>query len=63
MVGIFLMSMLYEGLKVFREYLLQRSLQFQGVALGGVRGIAGSSTASSNNGLRVPLAGEGDSII
>uniref|UniRef100_A0A915I614 Copper transport protein n=1 Tax=Romanomermis culicivorax TaxID=13658 RepID=A0A915I614_ROMCU len=35
MVGIFLMSMLYEGLIVFREYLLQRSLQFQGVALGG----------------------------
>lgn len=52
MVGIFLASMLYEGLKVFREFLLQRTLVCE-------RSHNGTSQHhSANNGLRVPLATE-----
>jgi len=78
MIGIFLMSMLYEGLKVFREYLLQKSVQLTGVELntsnGGANGSAQTASGAggggngtglgngSNQALRIPLAGEADSV-
>lgn len=69
MIGIFLMSVLYEGLKVFREYLLQRSVQMTGMDLSNANGIANSAGGNATNltghgssqALRMPLAGEGDS--
>lgn len=57
MIGIFLLAMLYEGLKVLREYLLHRSMHFDET---GISRQSGSS--ASSNGLRVPLAAEGDSV-
>lgn len=71
MIGIFLMSMLYEGLKVFREYLLQKSVQMNGIDLNSSSNAASGSNANASaatlgNGmsqaLRTPLAGENDSI-
>jgi len=57
MIGIFLLAMLYEGLKVLREYLLHRSMRLDE---SGMSRQSGSS--ASSNGLRVPLAGEADSV-
>jgi len=54
MIGIFLASLLYEGLKVFREYLLQRTLVSERAAAANHL----SARDRSNNGLRVPLANE-----
>jgi len=47
MIGIFLMAMLYEGLKVLREYLLQRTLK---------HGPSHHHSFDNSTGLRVPLA-------
>jgi len=64
MIGIFLAAMLYEGLKVFREYLLQHTLACEKneLAASRIQSAARLYSANNSNGLREPLASEnGDS--
>jgi len=59
MIGIFLTATLYEGLKVFREFLLQRTLVCERI---NVRATTNQYSGTYSNGLRVPLATDnGDS--
>jgi len=53
MIGIFLMAMLYEGLKVLREYLLQRTLIHE-------PSHPHHHRLDNGNGLRTPLGGGND---